>query len=74
MYLCLNKLACKVWKKNCPNFLYTLNKAEKKVRVVILPFILGHFLFVNNTTNFSIHSLNRFFEIKLTRCRFSSIW
>ena len=30
MYLCLNKLAIQVWKKNCPNFLYTMYKAGKK--------------------------------------------
>ena len=30
MYLCLNKLASKVWKKNCSNFLYTMYKAGRK--------------------------------------------
>ena len=31
MYLCLNKLASKVWKNNCPNFLDTLYKAKRKL-------------------------------------------
>ena len=64
MYLCLNKLASKVSKKNCPNFLG-----------VIFPFILGRFSFVNNAMNFFIHYLNRFVFLKvmLTRCWFSSI-
>ena len=30
MHLCLNKLASKVWKKNCPNFLYTIYTAGRK--------------------------------------------
>ena len=30
MYLCLNRLASKVWKKNCPNFLNTMYKAGRK--------------------------------------------
>ena len=30
VYLYLIKLASKVWKKNCPSFLYTLYKARKK--------------------------------------------
>ena len=60
MYLCLNKLESKVWKKNCPNFLYTLYKAGRKT-VIIFLFILGCFFsFVSNTTNFFIYSLNRF--------------
>ena len=31
-----------------------------KVRVIILPFILSHFSFASNATNFFIHLLNRF--------------
>ena len=30
MYLCLIKLKGQVWKKNCPNFLYTLYEAQRK--------------------------------------------
>ena len=30
MHLCLNKLESKVWKENCPNFLYTIYKAGGK--------------------------------------------
>ena len=30
MYLCLNMLASKVWRKNCTNYLYTMIKAGKK--------------------------------------------
>ena len=75
MYLCLNKLASKVWKKNCPNSsIYTV-KSSKKVRVNMSLFILCHFSFVSNATNFFIHSLNRFILKKkmLTCCWFSSI-
>ena len=65
MYLCLNKLAIKVWKKNRPNFLYTMAESWKKVRV-IFRFIFGRFSFVSNVTNFFIHFLNRsvFFKKK----------
>ena len=31
IYLSLNKLASKVWKKNCPKFLYTLYEAWRKL-------------------------------------------
>ena len=31
MYLCLNKVASKVWKKNCPNFNYKMYKTERKL-------------------------------------------
>ena len=30
IYLSLNKLTSKVWKKNCPKFLYTLYEARRK--------------------------------------------
>ena len=40
-------------------FLYTLYKAQNKVRVIFLPFIPGCFSFTSNATNFFIHSLNR---------------
>ena len=59
MYLCLNKLASKAWKKNCPN-LYATVQSWKKVKVIIFPFILGCFSFVSNAASFFIHSLNRF--------------
>ena len=32
MYLCLNMLVSKVWKKNCPNFVYTMYKAGRKLK------------------------------------------
>ena len=60
MYLCLNKLASEVWKKNCPNSSKYTVKSLKKVRVNMSLFILCHFSFVSNATNFFIHSLNRF--------------
>ena len=59
VYLYLIKLASKVWKKNCPSFLYTLYKAWKS-RSQHFPFILDRFSFVCNATNFFIHSLKRF--------------
>ena len=31
MYLCLNKLASKAWKKNCPNILHTMYKAARNL-------------------------------------------
>ena len=43
----------KVWKKKCPNFLYTLYKAGRKSD--------------SNATSFFIHSLNRFFLKKCLR-------
>ena len=48
----------------------------KKVWVIILLFVLSRFSFVNNATNFLIHSLNKFVlkKILLTRYCFSSIW
>ena len=51
MYLCLNKLACKVWKKNCPNFLYTMYKAGKKLEsfshsfLAVFPSLVVHQIF-----------------------------
>ena len=59
MYLCLNKLISKAWKKNCPN-LYATVQSWKKVKVIIFPFILGSFSFVSNAASFFIHSLNWF--------------
>ena len=50
MDLCVAKLASKVWKKKCPNFLYTLYEAGRKSD--------------SNATSFFIHSLNRFFFFK----------
>ena len=50
MDLCVAKLASKVWKKKCPNFLYTLYEAGRKSD--------------SNATSFFIHSLKRFFFFK----------
>ena len=33
MYLCLNKLASKVWKRKCANFLYTMCKGGRKLEL-----------------------------------------
>ena len=58
--ICLNKLVSKIWKKNCPNWFIYKVQSSKKAGVNIFPFILGHFSFANNATNFFIHSLNKF--------------
>ena len=71
--ICLNKLVSKVWKKNCPNWFIYKVQSSKKVGVNIFPFILGHFSFPNNATNFFIHSLNKFWKKILTGCWFSSV-
>ena len=48
MYLRSNKLASKVWKKNCPNFLYTMYKAGTKLEsffhslLAIFPLLVMH--------------------------------
>ena len=39
MYLCLHKVAHKVWKKNCANFLYTKYKAGRKSKSFFQPFL-----------------------------------
>ena len=64
MYLCLNKLAGKVWKKNCPNCLCTLYKATRKLEPSLSHsfLIVFPFFFISNAMNFFIHSLNRFFK------------
>ena len=59
MNLCINKLASKIWEKDCASFLYTLYKARKS-QSQHFPFILDQFSFVSNAMNFFIHSLNRF--------------
>ena len=51
MYLCLNKLASKVWKKNCPNFLYALYEDGRKSESSFSHSFLAIFF---------IHSLKRF--------------
>ena len=43
MYLCLNKLPSRVWKKNCPNLLYTRKKIYWKKVGIIFPFFHGRF-------------------------------
>ena len=39
MYLCLNKLASKVWKKKCTNFLYTMCKGGRKLELFFHSFL-----------------------------------
>ena len=40
MYLCLNKLASKVWKKKCTNFLYTMCKGGRKLELFFHSFLV----------------------------------
>ena len=43
MYLCLNNLTSKYWKKNCPkSFIYTVYSL-KNVTVIIFPFFHSYF-------------------------------
>ena len=39
MYICLKRLASKLWKKNCPNFLHTMYKVGRKLESVSHPFL-----------------------------------
>ena len=39
MYICLKRLAGKLWKKNCPNFLHTMYKVGRKLESVSHPFL-----------------------------------
>ena len=55
MYLCLNKLASRLWKKNCPIFLNTIYKPGGKSGSFFHSFIAV--LLCGNATNFLIHSL-----------------
>ena len=47
IYLSLNKLASKVWKKNCPKFLYTLYEAQRKSELGLSHSFLAVFPLLN---------------------------
>ena len=47
IYLSLNKLASKVWKKNCPKFLYALYEAQRKSELGLSHSFLAVFPLLN---------------------------
>ena len=65
-----------VWKKNYPNFLYTIYKTQRMLEALLSHSSIAvfSFFFVRNAMNFFIHSLNNFFLKKLlVHCWFPSI-